>query len=108
LRVVYAAATALCFPSLWEGFGLPVLEAMSVGCPVVTSRGTSMAEIVGPAEGAGVLVDPRDPADLAAGMLRAVGPERDALAAAGTDRAGQFTWARAADQTVGAYRAALE
>ncbi|HUX71730.1 MAG TPA: glycosyltransferase family 1 protein, partial [Cellulomonadaceae bacterium] len=67
LRVVYAAATAFCFPSIWEGFGLPVLEAMAVGTPVVTSRGTSMAEVVGDA---GVLAAPDDPAEIAAGMLR--------------------------------------
>lgn len=104
LRVAYAAATALCFPSTWEGFGLPVLEAMSVGTPVVTSRGTSMAEVVGDA---GVLVDAADPADIAAGMARAVGPERDALAAAALRRSRDFTWERAAAQTRTAYRAAV-
>lgn len=104
LRVAYAAATALCFPSTWEGFGLPVLEAMAVGTPVVTSRGTSMAEIVG--DDGGVLVDPADPADIAAGMARAVGPERPALAAAALRRSQTFTWARAAEATLAAYRAA--
>lgn len=104
LRVAYAAATAFAFPSTWEGFGLPVLEAMAAGTPVVTSRGTSMAEVVGDD---GVLVDPADPADIAAGLLRAVGPDGAAIGAAGLARSARFTWARAAEQTVVAYRAAL-
>ena len=103
LRVAYAAATAFCFPSTWEGFGLPVLEAMSVGTPVVTSAGTSMAEVVGDA---GILVDPADPAQIAAGLLRAVGEEREELGGAALARSRDFTWARAADLTVAAYRAA--
>lgn len=105
LPAVYAAATALCYPSLWEGFGLPVLEAMSVGCPVVTSRATSMAEIV--ADDAGVLVDPHDVEDIATGMLRATGADRGALAAAALTRAAEYTWSRSAEQHVAAYRAAL-
>ncbi|MCU1432629.1 MAG: glycosyl transferase family 1 [Actinotalea sp.] len=104
LRVVYAAATAFCFPSHWEGFGLPVLEAMAVGTPVVTSAGTSMAEVVGDA---GVLVAPDDPAAIAEGLRRAVGPEGAALGAAGRRRAEGFTWARSAEQHVAAYRAAI-
>lgn len=103
LQVAYAAATAFCFPSTREGFGLPVLEAMSVGTPVVTSRDTSMAEVVADA---GVLVAPDDAAQVAAGMLRAVGAEHDALGAAGLARSQAYTWERAADQTVAAYRAA--
>lgn len=93
LPAVYAAATAFAFPSLWEGFGLPVLEAMTVGTPVVTSVGSSMAEICGDA---GVLINPLDPAAIAAGLARAIGPERAALAAAASARAADFTWAEAA------------
>ena len=93
LPAVYAAATAFAFPSVWEGFGLPVLEAMAVGTAVVTSAGTSMAEIVGDA---GVLVDPWDPAELAAGLRRATGAERAALAAAAREPAAGFTWAASA------------
>ncbi len=100
LRLAYASATALAFPSLWEGFGLPVLEAMSVGIPVVTSRATSMAEVTGDA---GVLVDPTDPAELASGLLRAVGTEHDTLAAASLRRAARFTWDAAAERTVQVY-----
>ncbi|GEL45187.1 glycosyl transferase family 1 [Cellulomonas hominis] len=101
LRAVYAAATAFCFPSLWEGFGLPVLEAMSVGTPVVTSRDTSMAEVTGDA---GVLVDPHDPDDLAAGLERALG-DSDALGAAARARAAGFRWDDAAEQHARVYRA---
>lgn len=103
LRLAYVAARALAFPSFWEGFGLPVLEAMSVGTPVVTSRETSMAEVAGVA---GVLVDPRDPDALAAGILRAVGPEHDALAAAALRQATIFTWDAAAEATAQVYRSA--
>ncbi len=103
LRAAYAAAAAFVFPSLWEGFGLPVLEAMSVGTPVVTSRATSMAEVAGDA---GVLVDPTDAAELAAGILRAVGPEGAGLGRAGLDRSRGFTWRRSAEGHLAAYRAA--
>ena len=62
LRALYAGASVFCFPSLQEGFGLPVLEAMAQGTPVVTSRGTATEEVVGDA---GVLVEPRDVAAMA-------------------------------------------
>jgi glycosyltransferase involved in cell wall biosynthesis len=102
LRVAYAGALAFCFPSLWEGFGLPVLEAMSVGTPVVTSRGTSMAEVVGDA---GILVDPSDVTSIAAGIMRAL-DDAALLGLAGRTRANGFTWERAAAGHIGAYRAA--
>jgi len=72
-----------------------------VGTPVVTSRETSMAEV---AADAGVLVDPRDADALAAGLLRAVGPDHDALAAAALRQAAAFTWDAAADATAEVYR----
>jgi glycosyltransferase involved in cell wall biosynthesis len=103
LRRAYAAASAFAFPSHWEGFGLPVLEAMTAGAPVVTSAGTSMAEVVGDA---GVLVDPDDPADIAAGLARALGPQGAALGAAGRSRAAGYTWAASGEAHVVAYRAA--
>jgi glycosyltransferase involved in cell wall biosynthesis len=85
---LYAGADALCYPSLREGFGLPVAEAMVQGTPVVTSAGTSTEEVAG---GAAVLVDPLDPASIAAGIEAALA-DRDRLAAAGRARAATLTW----------------
>ena len=65
---VYAGADVFCYPSEREGYGLPVLEAMVQGTPVVTSRGTATEET---ADGAAVLVDPHDPADIARGIVEA-------------------------------------
>jgi glycosyltransferase involved in cell wall biosynthesis len=101
LQVAYAGARAFCFPSLWEGFGMPVLEAMAHGTPVVTSSGTSMAEFT---EGAGLLVDPRDREALTGAILDATGPRHDELAASASVRARDYSWARAAEQTVDAYK----
>jgi glycosyltransferase involved in cell wall biosynthesis len=96
-------ARALVYPSLYEGFGIPLLEAMSVGTPVVTSRGGATEEVAG---GAAVLVDPLDPASIAAGLEEA-DRRRDELRALGLARAGEFTWDDVARQTVDVYRAAL-
>ncbi|GAB2465209.1 glycosyltransferase family 4 protein [Xylanimonas ulmi] len=104
LQEAYAAARVFCFPSLWEGFGMPVLEAQAHGVPVVTSRGTSMAEVVG---GGAVLIDPLDADDVAAGIQVAVGPAHGDLAAAARANAAAYTWERSAEQHVTAYRAAL-
>ena len=88
------AADVLVFPSLYEGFGLPVLEAMASGTPVVTSRGTAMEEVAG---GAAVLVDPYDAAAIAAGVAEAEA-RRAELVPLGLARATEFTWERAADR----------
>ena len=93
LPALYSAATAFAFPSLHEGFGLPVLEAMACGTPVVTSRGGATEEVAG---GAAVLVDPQDPAAIAAGIEEAA-RRREELVAAGRARAAPFTWESSAD-----------
>lgn len=105
LAPLHAGAEVFCFPSLMEGFGLPVLEAMAQGTPVVTSRGTSTEEI---AEGAGVLVDPRDSDSIRAGLEQALGDEplRRRLRAAGLRRAAAYTWEKTAELVVTAYREA--
>lgn len=99
-RALLAGADALCYPSLREGFGLPVLEAMAQGTPVVTSRGTSTEEVAG---GAAVLVDPHDPSDIARGIVEALG-RHDELGAQGRARAAASTWAHTAASTRAAYR----
>ncbi|WP_282948102.1 glycosyltransferase family 4 protein [Cellulomonas endometrii] len=105
LHALYAGADAFVFPSLAEGFGLPVLEAMAHGVPVVTSRGTACAEVLGTA---GVLVDPEDPADVARGIDMALGDRSADLAQAGARRAATFSWDAAAEATLAAYRAAQD
>ncbi len=85
---LYAAASVFAYPSVWEGFGLPVAEAMAQGTPVITSRGTSTAEVAG---GAAVLDDPLDIDDIARGLTAALG-DRDRLHLAGRARAAELTW----------------
>jgi glycosyltransferase involved in cell wall biosynthesis len=103
LHAAYAGARVFCFPSHWEGFGLPVLEALSHGVPVVTSRGTSMAEIGG--SGA-LLADALDPVEIGVALLDAATARHDALATAAIEQAARFTWERCASETIAAYRAA--
>jgi glycosyltransferase involved in cell wall biosynthesis len=102
LPALYATATVFAYPSLAEGFGLPVAEAMAHGAPVVTSAGTSTEEVAG---GAAVLVDPNDVDSIAAGIGAAIA-DATRLTAAGLTRAGELTWDRTVDATLAAYREA--
>jgi glycosyltransferase involved in cell wall biosynthesis len=101
----YRAADAFVYPSLNETFGLPLLEAMACGCPVVTSDTSAMPETAG---GAAVLADPKDPASIARAIVEAAGPRRDRLREAGLRRASQFTWAATGAATLDVYREVFE
>ena len=102
LRSMYAKASLFVFPSLAEGFGLPILEAMSQGAPVVTSNYGAMAEI---ADKAALLVDPYDVDEIAEGMHRVLTDEnlRAALIKKGLRRASRFSWEKTARETLAVY-----
>jgi glycosyltransferase involved in cell wall biosynthesis len=102
LVAYYAGAECLVLPSLHDGFGLPVLEAMACGCPVVVSNVTALPEVVGDA---GLLVDPTDPQAIGDAVAAAVADRglRDDLRRRGLARAAGFTWERAAAETVRVY-----
>lgn len=100
LAPLYRAATVAAYPSLQEGFGLPVLEAMAQGTAVVTSAATATAETAG---GAAVLVDPTDVEAIADGLARAL-DDPSAWSAPGLARAAAMSWDATADATLGVYR----
>jgi len=100
----YRAADVFVYPSFNETFGLPILEAMACGCPVVTSDTSAMPETAG---GAAVLARPGDPVSIARALGEAIG-SRDRLRDAGLRRAGQFTWGATAASTLDVYREAAE
>jgi glycosyltransferase involved in cell wall biosynthesis len=102
LAALYRGARVVAYASLYEGFGIPLLEAMACGVPVVTSRGGATEEI---ANGAAILVDPLDVSDIAAGIERA-DSHRSELIARGLEHASTFRWRNAADATVAVYREA--
>lgn len=105
LQQAYAGARAFVFPSYWEGFGLPVLEAMAHSVPVVTSLGTSTAEVAGDC---GILVEPSDPDQIAAGLRRVLGREHDHFALAGHERAQTMTWKACAKAHLRVYQQVME
>jgi glycosyltransferase involved in cell wall biosynthesis len=102
----YSSATVFAFPSLYEGFGLPLLEAMACGTPVVASRASSLPEVVGDA---GLLVDPasRDELSLALRQILEDTDQQQSLAQAGLERAQTFSWRRTAAETIQVYRDVL-
>ena len=99
LSVFYSGAKALVYPSLYEGFGLPILEAFSCGCPVITSNISSMSEAAG---GAAILVDPYDVNSIADGIEKALrGPK--GLIEKGYERVKEFSWTKNAKETLNVY-----
>lgn len=103
LPYLYNGASVFAFPSLYEGFGLPPLEAMACGCPVVTSNTSSLPEVVGDA---GLMVDPNRPEELAEAMWRILEESelRAELRERGLKRAAEFSWRRCAEETLAVYR----
>lgn len=107
LPMLYAAARMLVYPSLYEGFGLPPLEAMACGVPVICADRASLPEVVG---NAGILIDALDDRVLAAQIERLIEDEslHQALSESGVQRARQFTWRRCALQTLNVYQSVLQ
>ncbi len=103
LAEYYSGALGLVYPSLYEGFGFPPLEAMACGCPVAASRTSSIPEVVGDA---GLLFDPRNVEEMALMIKKLVSDEelRKRLISAGFEQSGKFSWEKAAEKTWRLYR----
>ncbi len=99
LPVLLSGAEALLFPSIHEGFGLPVIEAMACGCPVVTSNCSALPEVSGDAA---LLIDPHNEAEIAAAIERVVVDKdlRSCIIAKGFKRAAEFSWKKTAEDTL--------
>lgn len=104
---LYAGAKIFVFPSLYEGFGLPILEAMAKGVPVITGNGSSMPEVAG---GAALLVDPKKTTEIFSAMLKILTNKKLAveLSKKGRKRARQFSWTKTAKQTLAVYKKAKQ
>src|SRR5438067_8407894 len=103
LADLYSAASCLVFPSRYEGFGLPCLEAMSCGCPVAAFRNSSIPEVVGDA---GMLVTDGDAAALGEAAAAMIG-QRERWSRSGVQRARKFSWDRTAQETISTYETLL-
>jgi glycosyltransferase involved in cell wall biosynthesis len=103
LPAVYSLADVFVLPSIYEGFGMPVVEAMACGTPVVTSNTSALAEVVG---GSGVLIDPYNPEEIAHKVNLIITDKklRASLSEAGKERAGQFCWDKAARELIKAFQ----
>jgi glycosyltransferase involved in cell wall biosynthesis len=105
LSAIYSGALAFVYPSLYEGFGLPPLEAMQCGTPVITSNTSSLPEVVGDA---GIMINPKDSSELCQAMLNLINNQslRNQLSQKGIFRAEQFSWAKCAEETIEVYKIA--
>jgi alpha-1,3-rhamnosyl/mannosyltransferase len=106
LPFLYSGASMLVYPSLYEGFGLPVLEAMASGIPVITSNRAALPEVAGEAA---IMVDPDDRDALREAMLRMLEDEQEAKhrSELGLAQAARFTWRACAEKTLAVYRKAI-
>jgi glycosyltransferase involved in cell wall biosynthesis len=106
LAPIYSGALGFVYPSLYEGFGLPPLEAMQCGIPVITSNSSSLPEVVGDA---GILADPKDQSDLSHAIWQLVSDSelRSQLSQKSLIRAQQFSWSKCVDQTIEVYKTAI-
>ncbi len=104
LPAIYTLSRGLAFPSLYEGFGLPIVEAMACGVPVLTSRCSAMAEV---SAGAALQVDPLNVEDIQNGLIRLTSDEtlRTELSRSGIERASEFSWTKSAIETAAIYEA---
>ncbi|MBN2056665.1 glycosyltransferase family 4 protein [bacterium] len=107
LALLYRHAAGLLYPSLYEGFGMPITEAMAAGCPVITSNGSGCAEVAGEAA---LLVNPLDPAAIASACTKLMKEPGLAgeLAQAGIERVKSFSWHRTAEETIAVYHTIAE
>jgi glycosyltransferase involved in cell wall biosynthesis len=107
LAAIYSEAMMFVYPSLYEGFGLPPLEAMQCGVPVITSNTSSLPEVLG---NAGIMIDPKNSSELENAMYSLYANEelRKHLSEKGMERAKLFSWQKCAEQTVDVYRKSIQ